>query len=238
MGDYLNIANSSVFFVCGGVIILFIIIQASIFIGLAYREGKKIGLSSEKMLRAIRTGAVSSIVPTLAIIAALITMIPVLGIPVPWIRLSVIGSAPYELMAAGIGAKAMGLSGLGGAGYTREVFATSVWIMCIGSVWAVSIVIFFLKKIKTKYNQVLNKDHNWSNILTNAAFLGVFCIFIADPLTKGGIALTTLLSGAAFMTVFAIMIVKLEVNWLKEFALTFSMFGAMLCAILFSGKLF
>ena len=240
MSDYLGIANSSTLFICGGIIILFIIIQAFVFIRFAFREGKRCGLSKGKMYKALRTGAVTSIVPTVAIIVALMTMVPVLGIPVPWIRLSVIGSAPYELMAAGIGAKSMGLSGLGGAGYTSEVFASSVWIMCVGSFWSVSMVLVFLKAIKGKYNKLVNSnsDSKWKNVLMNSAFLGVFCIFIAEPVTKGGLPLATLLSGGVIMTIFAVLIVKFKINWLKEFALTFSMLGAMLCTILFSKLLF
>ena len=237
MKDYLQIANSSVFFLCGAVVVGFIILQSLLFMNLAYKEGIKIGLTREKMIKAFRTGAVSTIVPTLAVIVALITMVPVLGIPIPWMRLSVIGSAPYELMAAGIGAKSMGLDGLGGAGYTTQVFASSVWIMCIGSIWSVMIVTIFLKRIKARYSKNTKDDPRWKSVLTNAAFLGVFSIFIADPVTKGGIALVTLLSGAFIMTIFALLITKLKQNWLKEFALAFSMIGAMLCTILFTNFL-
>lgn len=232
MSNYLEIANSKIFYICGSAIILFIIFQSYLFIRLAFKEGISIGLGKKQMIKAFRVGAVSSILPTIAIIVALITMVPVLGIPIPWVRLSVIGSAPYELMAAGIGAKAMGVNGLGGTGYTSEVFASSVWIMCIGSFWAISIVVFFLKKIKSKYaSNSSNADVGWRTILTNAAFLGVFCIFIADPVVKGGLPLFTLLSGAGIMFFLVIIIVKLKVNWLKEFALTLSMLGAMLLSI-------
>lgn len=234
MKDYLQIANSRIFFLCGAVIVGFIVLQSLLFLKLAYKEGLRLGLSRDKLLKALRTGAVSTIVPTLAVIVALMTMVPVLGIPVPWIRLSVIGSAPYELMAAGIGAKAMGLDGLGGTGYTNQVFASSIWIMCIGSVWSVVLVTIFLKRIKARYSKNANDDPQWKSVLTNAAFLGVFSIFIADPVTKGGIALVTMLSGAVIMTILALLIVKLKQGWLKEFALALSMIGAMACTVLFT----
>jgi hypothetical protein len=232
MKDYLQIANSKVFFLCGAVMVLFIVLQSLLFMNLAYKEGRKIGMSKGKMIKAFRTGAISTMVPTLAIIVALITMVPVLGVPVPWIRLSIIGSAPYELMAAGIGAKSMGVNSLGGAGFTKEVFASSVWIMCVGSIWSVSMVVFFLKRIKSRYSKSVDSDPKWRSVLMNAAFLGVFCIFIADPITKGGLPLATMLCGAGIMTLFAVLIVRFKQNWLKEFALAFSMIGAMACTIL------
>lgn len=237
MRDYLQIANGKIFYLCGALMVAFIILQSLLFIRIAFKEGLRIGLTKQKMFKAFRTGAISTVVPTLAVIVALITMVPVLGVPIPWIRLSVIGSAPYELMAAGIGAKSMGVDGLGGAGYTSQVFAASVWIMCIGSIWAVSLVTIFLKKIKERYSQKVDGDPQWKAILMNAAFLGVFCIFIADPITKGGMALVTLLCGAGIMTMFAILIVKLKQNWLREFALALSMIGAMACTVLFSSIL-
>ncbi|WP_372999848.1 DUF5058 family protein [Lutispora sp.] len=234
MKDYLQIANSKVFFLCGAIVILFILFQSVLFFRLAYNQGLKIGLTKGKMLKAFRTGAISTIVPSIAVIVALMTMVPVLGIPIPWMRLSVIGSAPYELMAAGIGAKSMGIDSLGGAGYNSQVFASSVWIMCIGSIWAVSFVAFFLRKIKEKYAKSTTSDPQWRNILNNAAFLGVFCVFIADPIIKGGLSLFTLICGAVIMTILALIIVKLKQDWLKEFALALSMIGAMACTVLFS----
>jgi hypothetical protein len=238
VGNYLDYANSSILYVCAAVLVAFVMLQSLLFIILAFRSGTKRGLSRQKMFKALRTGVVTSIVPSIAVVVALIAMAPVLGIPVPWMRLSVIGSAPYELMAAGIGAKSMGIDTLGGAGYTKEVFANSVWIMCIGSFWAISIVVLFLKKIKKRYSKVVNKDPKWKNILTSAAFMGVFCIFMADPITTGGLPLITLISGAVFMTIFAVLITKLKINWLKEFALTLSMLGAMASSILFSNMMF
>lgn len=237
MNNYLQVANSRIFFICGAVMIGFIIIQSLLFMNIAYKEGLRMGLTRKKMFKAFRTGAISTVIPTIAVIVALITMVPVLGVPIPWIRLSVIGSAPYELMAAGIGAKSMGVDNLGGAGYTSEVFAASVWTMCIGSIWAVTLVTVFLKRIKARYSKSTNSDPKWKSVLTNAAFLGVFCIFIADPVLKGGIALVTLLSGAVIMTVFAVLIIKLKQNWLREFALALSMIGAMTCTVLFSRML-
>lgn len=234
MNDYLQIANSSIFYICGAIILLVIGLQAIVYIRMAFKEGEKVGLSKAKMLKALRASMISSIIPTIPIVVALIAMVPVLGIPIPWIRLSVIGSAPYELLAAGIGAKSMGINGLGGTGYTKEVFANSVWIMCFGSIWSVSVVIFFLKKLKAGYSKAVDKDKHWKTLLTNAAFLGVMSIFIADPVTTGGIPLVTLISGGILMTFFGFLIFKLKFNWLREFALTFSMLGAMLCSVVFS----
>jgi hypothetical protein len=232
MGDYLAIANDPVFFACGAAIILFILVQAALFTAAAFKEGARLGMGRRSLWKAFRAGALSSALPTAAILVALVTMVPVLGLPVPWIRLSVIGSAPYELMAAGIGAKAMGVNGLGGSGYTAEVFASSVWVMCAGSVWSVLLVTFALKKVRSKVAGSLAKDESWRAVLMNAAFLGVFSIFIADPVVRGGLPLATLGAGALAMALVGALIVKLGQEWLREFALALSMIVAMAAAAL------
>jgi len=234
MKNYLDIANSGYFYLWGGIILLVIMIQAILFIRLAWKEGTRIGLSSRRMLKGLRAGMVSAIIPSIPIVIALITMAGVLGIPFPWIRLSVIGSAPYELLAAGIGAESMGVE-LGKTGYTGFVFANSVWIMTIGAMWSGLMVFFFLKRIKKQYKKIETKDPGWMKIISGAAFFSVVGVFIARPITAGGLPLITVTSGFILMTICALLIAKLGVKWLKEFALPLSMIGAMICAILFAG---
>ena len=234
MGDYIKVANNNIFYICGIVITLAVLLQAYIFIRLSFKEGEKRGLSRKKMYQALRTGALTSIVPSISAVVALIAMIPVLGIPIPWIRQSIMGSTPYEFLAAGIGAKAMGVNSLGGTGYTSSVFASSVWIMTLGSFWAVAIIVFFLKKYQNKITKITGGDPAWKNVLINAAFFGVFSIFIADPVATGGLPLAALVSGGILMIGLAVIIVKLKQNWLREFALTVSMLGAMVITVLIS----
>ncbi|MCP4157375.1 MAG: DUF5058 family protein [bacterium] len=234
MENYLELANSSYFYVWGGIILLVIFAQSILFIRLAWKEGLRIGLTSERMLRGLRAGMMSAIIPSIPIVITLIAMSAVLGVPFPWIRLSVIGSGHYELLAAGIGAESMGIEGLGGAGYTKYVFANSVWVMTIGAMWSGIIVFFFMKKIKNRYKAIEQKDPQWMSIITNAAFFGVICIFIAKPITAGGVPLFTTLLGGVLMTICALLITKADMKWLKEFALSISMVGAMIGAIFFT----
>lgn len=234
MKDYLELANSGYLYLWGGIILLVILIQAILFIGLAWKEGKRIGLSSKRMLTGLRAGMVSAVIPSIPIVLFLIAMSAVLGVPFPWIRLSVIGSGPYEFLAAGIGAEAMGVKGLGGEGFTQFVFANSVWVMTIGAMWSGLIVFFFLKKIKKQYQKIETRDPRWMKIITSAAFFGVICVFLAQPVIAGGVPLLTALTGAVLMVVCALLITKLNLKWLREFALPISMIGAMAGAILFS----
>ncbi|NLW45731.1 MAG: DUF5058 family protein [Firmicutes bacterium] len=232
MIDYLSIANGSLFYICGIIITLLVILQAFLFIRISFREGQRCGLAKEQMFKALRVGVVTSIIPSISAVVALIAMVPVLGIPIPWIRQSIMGSTPYEFLAAGIGANSMGVHNLGGQGYTAPVFASSIWIMTLGSFWAVAIIVFFLRMLQGKYSKITGIDSKWKNTMINAAFLGVFSIFIAGPITTGGLSLLALIAGGVIMMILAFLIIKFKLDWLKEFALTLSMIGAMACVVM------
>lgn len=232
--DYLNVANSRLLFIFVILVIIFVMVQSVVFFIKAWREGKRIGLSKKVMLNAVKSSAIFSIVPSLPIILSLIAMVPVLGIPFPWLRLSVIGSAPYELMAADIGAKSMGIKGLGAPGYTPQVFANSMWIMTLGIIWSILLCVLFMKRLQKGMNKLKKKDSKWLEILISALYFGMLCSFIGQPIVEGGLPLVTILASAAIMAIMGILIKKFKMSWLTNFALSISMIGAMALAIVFS----
>lgn len=232
--DYLKIANSKLLFIFVILVIIFVMVQSVIFFLKAWKEGKRIGLSKKVMMNAVKSSAIFSIVPSLPIILSLIAMVPVLGIPFPWLRLSVIGSAPYELMAADIGAKSMGIKGLGAPGYTPQVFANSMWIMTLGIMWSILLCVLFMKRLQKGMNKLKKKDSKWLEILISALYFGMLCSFIGQPIVEGGLPLVTILASAAIMAIMGILIKKFKMSWLTNFALSISMIGAMALAIVFS----
>lgn len=234
MQNYLEYANASVLKVATAGIVAFVMLQSVLFLVVAVKRGRAAGISGALMGRAFRAGVTTSIIPALPIVMALLAISPVIGLPISWMRLSVIGSAPYELMAAGIGAKTMGVDTLGGAGFTPVVFANAVWIMCIGSFWSITIVTLFYKGLKKRYTVRAEQDTRWREILIGACFMGVFSLFIADPVTTGGTALATFILAAAAMLLCLLLIVKFKLVKLKEFALTASMLAGMAGCILWT----
>ncbi len=234
MEGYREIANAPVLFRAVIGIVLFVMVQSLLFLIIAVKRGREAGLSGVTMKKAFRAGVTTSIIPTLPILMALIAIAPVLGLPISWLRLSVIGSAPYELMAAGIGAKSMGVGSLGGEGFTLDVFINAVWVMCAGSFWAIMIVALFYRRLKKRYSLRAAGDRRWQEILTSACFMGVFSLFMADPITSGGVPLASFAASAIFMLFFVFLIVRLGFEKLREFALTLSMIGGMVMSIIWS----
>lgn len=234
MESYFQSANAPILKWTVGLIVLFVLLQSLLFLWIAVKRGQAAGVSKPAMVKAFRAGITTSIIPTLPILMALIAIAPVLGLPISWMRLSVIGSAPYELMAAGIGAKTMGVNTLGGEAFSSVVFAHAIWVMSIGSFWAIMIVAVFYKGFKKRFALKSAGDSRWKEILTSSCFMGVFALFMADPLTSGGVPLVTFMTSALLMVGLLLLIVKFKIERLREFALTISMIGGMVMSILWT----
>lgn len=237
MNDYLSIANSPVMYI--GVIVLLAIVfwQAAVYIKRSIARARELNIPKEKLKKAAKVACLTSIVPSIAIIVAFITLAPVLGIPVAWGRLSIIGSLSYELMAANIGATSSGVA-LGGEGYDATVFLTSVITMTVGSFAMLGMTIFGFKPYKDKLNKSLSKNgakeaNPWSKILMAALIVSLYCRFIAEPVATGGLALITMLISAVLMILFTFIIKKNpRLKWLNDFTLSISMILSMVAAVL------
>ncbi len=80
-----------IYLICGG-IIAFVAILCVIFLIRAWRAGIALGMDKTKMKRAITASATFSLLPSVGILLGVIALSGSLGIPWPWLRLSVIGA--------------------------------------------------------------------------------------------------------------------------------------------------
>lgn len=232
MDDYLAIANSPGMWLACAAIIVVVVFQTVRMTVLAFRTGKQIGLSNQAMLSAFRTGMTTAVVPSIAILLGLAVLIPRLGVPFPWMRLAVIGSVTYELIAAGAAATEMGLQGISGA-FNAQVFTNAVWTMSLGVFWGLLVIAFFTPKIKRLKDKVAGQGQAWLQIMTLAAFFGAVGYMVAQPIVKGGAPLAALLGGFLCMILIGALIKILKQTWLKEWALAVSIIGGMAAAGLY-----
>lgn len=228
-GSYLDIANSPGMWVACCAIIVVVLIQVIRLIVISFKAGTEIGLTKAQMLRAVRSGFTTALVPAIAILLGLALLIPRLGLPFPWMRLSVIGSVTYELIAAGEAAKAMGLEGITGA-FNEQIFTNVVWTMSMGVFFGLIIVAIFTPKIKWLKDKVAGGDEGWMKVMTAAAFFGAVGYMVAEPAVKGGSPLIALLAGFFCMGLLGVIITVGKQNWLKEWALALAIIGGMAAA--------
>ncbi|MBU3917898.1 DUF5058 family protein [bacterium] len=229
MDNYLEIANSPGMWVACSAIIVVVFVQVIKLTRISLKAGQAIGMSKKDMFVAFRSGFTVTIVPAIAILLGLALLIPRLGLPFPWMRLSVIGSVSYELIAAGIAAAEMGLDGLSG-NFTGEVFAVAVWTMSLGAAVGLLVVALMTPSIDKLKNKIAGGDDQWMQILSSAAFFGAVSYMATQPLVKGGSSLMALLGGFLSMALIGIIITVGKQNWLKEWALSLSIVLGMVSA--------
>lgn len=145
--NYLEIANGPILFLLCALTIGVVAIQAIIFILVAWRRGQEIGLSKQVMRRTMTNSALFSVVPSLPIIVMMLALSQALGRYFPWLRLSVVGSAAYEGMAADLAAQSMGLQGFTDPNMSTPIFVVVTFVMTIGIVWGIIFNIFFMNRL-------------------------------------------------------------------------------------------
>ncbi|MEA1960539.1 MAG: DUF5058 family protein [Bacillota bacterium] len=232
--NYLDIANSSFVFIMCGLLIFTVLVISCLFLRHAWKTGLELEISREIMIRTIKSSMTFSIAPSIPIVIALTTMVGVLGIPFPWMRLSIIGSFQYELMTAKIGASAMGIESLGGAGYTAQVFSNSMWVMSLGIIWGMLFCLFFLKKFSSTLENAQKKDSSKIQIIITALYFGMLSVFVGPPMVSGGVQLYTLLVSALLLALITWITRKNESTTAGDWAFTLSMVGGMIFAAFYT----
>ena len=102
--------NHPILFVLAGVLVAVVLGQSVYFLAKALRRSRELGMDQTKIKKTIKTAAVFTIAPAVSIVISVIALSKSLGLPLPWLRLSVVGSLSYEAIAAENAVSAMGLS--------------------------------------------------------------------------------------------------------------------------------
>lgn len=219
-----------------GFVVLFVIAQSVFFLVRAVRRARQLGLARGVVSKTISSTALFSIAPALAILIGVITLSQFLGLPFPWLRLSVLGALTYELPAATTTAGAMGLSTAVPVTDARA-FGAIAWVMTLGIIPGIFLVLFGLKKIQKGVIALGRKDEKWGAILMDCLFLGMISAFtgllFADVREglSGWVPLAVALVSAFLMGVCGLLIKKCGVKWLEQYALPLCMLCAMAAAI-------
>ncbi len=238
-------------YIIGAVIILFVLVQSVYFLVRAVRRGKELGISAKAMKEVAFSSGTFSIIPSVPIVLAMVTLAATIGTPLSWIRLSVIGSMTYETTAAKavVDAAKSTLADPGTFVLTQSIFASVMWIMTIGIMAGPVFNLFGLKRYQKKLQLIGQKDSKWSNVFSDALFMGIIAVFGGQFIAKGIAAfgnlakasvtlngeaqLLTLLTSVVLMLIFGAVIKLTKAKWLENFALPVSMVGAILLSIVY-----
>ena len=238
--------NHPLLFLLAGVIVAAVLAQSVYFLIKAVRRSKAIGMDQAKIRKTIRTAAIFTIAPAVAIVISVIALSKSLGLPLPWLRLSVVGSLSYETIAAENAVSAMGLT-LGKIGsLTARQYVNITLVMTISIMVGIWLVPLIGKKLHNGMLSLGSKDGKWAEILNNAMFIGmisaflgyVFCDFsmLWNPVpgaaaTTGLIPVCVMAVSAFIMALCGLAMKRLRWKWVNDYALPISLVLGMASAI-------
>lgn len=233
--------NSPILFVLAGIIVAVVLAQSVFFLVKAWRRGKEIGMGANKLKRVAVTAGVFTIAPAVAIVISVITLAKDLGLPLPWLRLSVVGSLSYETIAATNAESAMGLTFGQVSALTASQYVTIAAVMTVSIMLGIWLVPLIGKKLLNGVISLENRDKKWGDIFSASLFIGmisaflgyVFCdfgvVFKGD--SSGLIPPLVMLVSALVMGVAGLAVKKLKWRWISDYALPISLVLGMASAI-------
>lgn len=237
--------NHPILFLLAGFLIAVVLAQSVYFLVKALRRSKQIGMDQAKIKKTIKTAAVFTIAPAVSIVISVITLSKSLGLPLPWLRLSVVGSLSYEAIAASNAVSAMGLT-LGKIdNLTAQQFVNISLVMTISIMLGIWLVPLIGKKLLSGMTNLENRDKKWAEIFQNAMFIGMISAFLGfvfcdfgrlwipgdySP-TSGLIPVCVMAVSALVMVVCGLLMKKPKFTWLGDYALPISLILGMVSAI-------
>ena len=229
-----------------GILVAVVLAQSVYFLVKALRRSKEIGMDQAKIRKTIQTAAIFTIAPAVSIVISVIALSKSLGIPLPWMRLSVVGSLSYEAIAAENAVSAMGLSLGKISSLTAQQFVNITLVMTISILVGIWLVPVIGKKLLSGMSNLGAKDAKWADIFQNAMFIGMISAFLGyvfcdisrlwSPVegysaTSGLVPVCTLGVSAVVMVILGLLMRKPKLKWLGDYALPISLVLGMAAAI-------
>ena len=234
--------NSAFLYSMAVLVVLFVLAQSVFFLVRACRRARQLGISSGKIQKTVVSTAVFTIAPAISILLGVVTLSKFLGIPLPWIRMSVIGAITYELPAATSTANALGIS-LSEMITDPKIYSAIAWVMTLGIMPSIILPPILMKRIQGGVVNIKRKDEKWGDIFMTSLFLGMISAFLGMVFADirkgiaGFIPIFVLLCSAAIMGVCGLLIKKKNMQWLETYAMAISMLGAMIFAAIITPML-
>lgn len=233
--------NSPILFLLAGICIAAVLAQSVFFLVKAWKRGREIGMEKAKLRQIAITAGVFTIAPAVAIVVSVITLSKDLGVALPWLRLSVVGSLSYETIAAANALSAMGLTFGQTAGLTASQFVTIASVMTLSIMVGIWLVPVVCKKMQSGVVKLENRDKRWADIFSSAMFIGMISAFVGYVFcdvstifhgsTEGLIPVCVMAVSAFIMILCGLLMKKTGARWLNDYALPISLILGMASAI-------
>lgn len=238
--------NHPLLFIIAGLLVAVVLAQSVFFLVKAMRRSKAIGMDQAKIRKTVLSAAIFTVAPAIAIVISVITLSKKLGLALPWLRLSVVGSMSYETVAANNALSAMGQS-LGSENpLTAQQYVNVLLVMTVSIMLGIWLVPVIGKKLQKGMHNMGNRDAKWADTFSNALFIGMIAAFLGFVFcdvsrlwtpseeytpTSGLIPVCVMAVSALIMVICGLLMRKPKLKWLSEYALPISLVAGMAAAI-------
>lgn len=168
--------NHPILFVITGIIVAVVLAQSAFFLVKAWKRGCEIGMDKKRLKKIATTAAVFTVAPAVAIVISVIALSKKLGLPLPWLRLSVVGSLSYEAIAAENTSNAMGLTG--SASPNASQYVTIALVMTLSIMVGIWLVPVLCKRMQKGLGALEQRDKKWADVFQSALFIGMISAFV------------------------------------------------------------
>ena len=224
----------------GAIVVVFVLVGCVFFIYKSFKDAKKLNMDKKVLKKVIFNSAIFTILPSISILVGVVALSKSLGLPLPWLRLSVIGSLSYETIAASTTINELKL-GIGEAISSASAFVTVAWVMTLGIIMGLVLTPLLTKKIQGGMKKLEKMDKKWSEIFSNAMFLGMISAFLGyvfwdfSSVFSGKLSalipVLVMLSSAVLMLICGLCAKVFKQRWITDYALPISLVGGMAMAI-------
>lgn len=230
--DYQSLINNFSLTLFVAVVLFLVTIVCIIFMKNGWNEAKRLGVTNEELKKIVINCIGISLVPSIPIVLSVIVMVPVLGVALPWLRTSVIGSANNELISATMAAEATGVE-FTATTMTAQAWINAAWAMTLGCSVALPIVLVVLKPVCRTYDVFRKKDNRWIGIFSLCALVTVIAAFAINSGKKGSIPTLVIVGCFIFSYICNLAAKNPSLKWLKDYAFPLTiLFGLILSMII------
>ena len=237
--ELLQKLNAPALYAIAGLAVAAVGAMCVVFLIKSWRAGLALGMKREVLKKAVISSATFTVLPAVSILLGVVALSGSLGIPLPWLRLSVIGNLQYEVNVAQIAATGIGLSGLHITELTPQAYVTIALVMTCGIFGGALMCIFTLKayakKLAAKKPAAGRGGASFGDWAMIPMFVGMCATYIGSyvgaAVQASYLPLITALSAGAAMALCEVLERRKGVRWLENFDLAACMLAAMAVAV-------
>ncbi|AIO19187.1 hypothetical protein KQ51_01310 [Candidatus Izimaplasma bacterium HR1] len=231
--DFYDLVNSSLLYILVSIVIAFVFFLAFYFAKKAWNRALELGYSKKDLWKVIKSTITATIVPSIAIVIGLFTLVASLGVPFPWLRLSVIGSVAYELVASETATNALLGESANLAEANVQDLVTVMFVMTAAITSGLFTLLFFGKKIQSKVDQLGSNKTSFGFVAIECLMVALAATFLPAFLMKDWTSFLTFFTSLVITVSFGVLSMKVKrLSWVKDFVLALALLGGMASSIL------